>query len=248
MMLLIDNSNTRTKFMWATRDGLCAESLRIISTAELTPEKVDAVVAGHQFSVVVIASVVPWAAELLHRCFSVRSTVYMLDAETAGVGLQYDYPGKGTLGADRIANAIAAAACYPLPCIAVDAGTAITFDVIVQKENRPCFVGGAIAPGLKTMLASLRQGTALLPQVDLQTPRSPIGGCTQEAMLAGVYWGACGMADCILQQMEAALGQKTYVVATGGDAPLLASVVKRIHKVDAMLTFRGLWQLALAVH
>lgn len=244
MILLVDNSNSRTKFLLSHREHLRAESLSVIPTSDLTPENIAAVVASCSLSFAVVASVVPRTAELLHSVLQNYCPVCMLHATTPGLPIEFDYPGVSTLGADRVANIVAVAKHYPLPCIAVDAGTAVTFDVVLPMGEKARFVGGAIAPGMNTMLRSMNHGTALLPRVFMESSAPVIGNNTHEAMQAGVYWGTCGMVDSILTKMERAIGEKTFVVATGGDASKIASVVKKIDSVDELLTFRGLWQVA----
>lgn len=246
MILLIDNSNTRTKFMLAEDGVLLVNSYDVVPTADLTFENIYAKLQGAQLTAVVIASVVPWASTLLKSvCESVCPKVCMLNAQTEVEGLVYDYPGKMTLGADRIANVIGAAQHYPLPCIAIDAGTAITFDVILPDTLGVKYVGGAIAPGVSTMLSSLNKSTALLPHVTkMSCPVSPVGKDTLEAINAGVYWGAKGMLESIIRQMEVSIGTAANVVITGGDARLLSSVLPRIDVVDEWLTFRGLMHVA----
>jgi len=244
VILLVDNSNTRTKFL-ICRDGqFCTHSRCLIPTAELTAENISAVVEAYRLSYAVVASVVPRTAELLHAVLQKFCPVCMLNATTPGLPIEFDYPGVATLGADRIANIIAAATHYSLPCIAVDAGTAVTFDVVLPAGQKARFVGGAIAPGMSTMLMAMNQGTALLPRVYVEGAVPPIGRNTSEAIQAGTYWGTCGMVDAILTQMKHDIGEKTFVVATGGDASKIASVVKKIDCIDELLTFRGLWQVA----
>lgn len=230
--------------MFAEKEELLTDTLVSIPTAELSCENIADVVGGELLSAVVVASVVPAAAALIKKCFNELCPVILLDAARAASRVCFDYPGVHTLGADRIANVIAAAQHYPLPCVAVDAGTAITFDVLLPGKDKPCFVGGAISPGVSTMLASLSKGTALLPSVQVSAPAQPIGTTTQEAIQAGVYWGACGMVDEILQQIEKTLQASPYAIATGGDAALLASGCKKINIIDEFLTFRGLWHVA----
>ena len=244
MILLVDNSNTRTKFVVSPREEFRVEAFTVIPTAELNAENVAAVAAVGHLSMAVIASVVPQTATLLQSVLQSYCPVCMLHADTPGLPVEFDYPGVSTLGADRVANIVAIAKHHPLPCIAVDAGTAITFDVVLPAEGKPRFVGGAISPGMSTMLCSMNRGTALLPQVSVEAAAPPIGRNTTEAMQAGVFWGACGMVDAILTQMELAIGEKPFVVATGGDAPQMAPIVTKMNCVDEWLTFRGLWQVS----
>lgn len=245
MILLVDNSNTRTKFMLLPGEDIERGELTIIPTAELTPENILDVVKAHTITGAVVASVVPSTAELLQEVLQTLCPVCVLHAQTAGLPIQYDYPGVATLGADRVANIVALAQHYPLPCVAIDAGTAITFDVVVPTpEDKACYVGGAIAPGMNTMLASLNQQTSLLPHIQMDSTVPSIGKNTCEAIQAGVHWGACGLVERVLQQIEVALGSKPYVIATGGDADKIASSVSKIDDVDELLTFRGLQRVA----
>lgn len=231
--------------MFATEKGLLEETLIVVPTAELTQERILSLLDGTKCSVVIIASVVPWAAALMQSAFAAHGTkVWMLNADTSVDGLVYDYPGIATLGADRVANIIAAARYYPLPCIAIDAGTAVTYDVVLPSEQGACYVGGTIAPGISTMLTSLNKGTAMLPHVEVESPVAPIGKSTSEAIQAGVFWGAKGMVESLVRQVEQVCGPMASIIMTGGDARLLASVLPCVTQVDEWLTFRGLWQVA----
>jgi type III pantothenate kinase len=104
-------------------------------------------------------------------------------------GVALKYPNPGTLGPDRLANAIAARHHYGAPAIVVDFGTAVTFDVIDAEGN---YVGGVIAPGLAAMTEYLHEKTALLPRITIREPRSPIGKSTEEAMRVGAVYGYRG--------------------------------------------------------
>lgn len=241
MILLVDNSNTRTKFLLLSSEDLGKGELTIIPTAELTSENILDVVKSHMLTGAVIASVVPRTAELLKDVLQSMCPVCVLHALTSRLPIKYDYPGVDTLGADRVANIVAVSQHYPLPCVAVDAGTAITFDIVVPTDDeKACYVGGAIAPGMNTMLESLQQNTSLLPHVQTQSSPPSVGKTTCEAIQAGVHWGSCGLVERVLQQIEVTLGVKPYVVATGGDAAIIAASVSKIDDVDELLTFRGL--------
>ena len=150
------------------------------------------------------------------------------------------YPGVSTLGADRVANALAAVAHAPLPLVAVDMGTATTFEVVVQGSSVPCFAGGIIAPGFKSCAACLPANTALLPAVDASAPARFIGRSTREAMSAGVVAGYAGMLDALLDGIENELGESVSAVLTGGDAALFAPLMRHRGKCVASLTLQGL--------
>ncbi len=240
--LLIDNSNTRTKFALSEGGRICSD-IACLPTASLTPESIRSLLSGKNwvYTRTVISSVVPVAASIISE--AVGGEVELLSASSS-MNIELDYPGLATLGADRLANAMAAAAIAPLPCVAVDFGTATTFDVIVKEDGRPRFIGGVIAPGLGAMGQYLARNTALLPALEPQRPEHAIGRCTQEALHAGSHYGYCGLVRGILQALAEELGEQPHVVATGGDAALLASWMPEINSVRPLLTFEGLALLA----
>ena len=123
------------------------------------------------------------------------------------------------MGADRIVNGVAAFHKYGGPCIVVDFGTAITFDVISAKCE---YLGGVIAPGLGIASEALFARAARLPRVEIKDPGRVIGTNTVSHMQAGLYYGAIDMVDGMLERMKAELGPGTKVIATGGQAPLVA--------------------------
>ncbi len=238
-ILLVDNSNTRTKFtLWSGLEVADCPRLSL-PTATLSVEGIRAALASHGWSYTAthICSVVPQAARIIAE--AVGGEVHMLEADSP-MNISLDYPHPETLGADRIANAMAAAAFAPLPCVVVDFGTAVTFDVLVAGEGRPRFIGGVIAPGLGAMAQYLERNTALLPALEPQKPAHAIGRSTEEALHSGSCHGYCGMVRGILSALAEELGEAPRVIATGGDAQLLASWLPEIDRVCPNLTFAGL--------
>lgn len=234
--LLIDNSNTRTKFVIAVEGSLQEETI-IIPTVELNVEKIREAFYPLHFSRVVVASVVPECEEIFVSAFS--CPVHFVSVKSPSA-LSYDYEGILTLGADRIANAIAVASCVDLPCIAIDAGTATTFDVVVPREGKSVYVGGAIAPGYAAFSKYLHQCTAKLPDVSLNADAKAIGKNTVQAIQAGSLHGFCGMVRGIISAIEAQLGCSAHIVLTGGDASLLKDAGNIPGDVVPKLTFEGL--------
>ena len=164
------------------------------------------------------------------------STLQLTAKTTVGIGI--DYPKPNTIGADRLANSIAAQAKFGSPVIVVDFGTAVTFDIVDSNKN---YVGGIITPGLAAMTEYLHEKTALLPRIKITEPRSIIGKNTQDAMLIGAVIGYRGLISGLLTQLKKELNlSKMPVVATGGYANLIAKKIKSIKHVDPLLTIKGL--------
>ncbi len=162
-------------------------------------------------------------------------------ASRTGLELRVDHPDE--VGADRIVNSVAAAELYGCPCIAVDFGTAITFDAISAKRE---YLGGIICPGIEISSQALVRRTARLPQIELRQPADVIGTNTVASLESGFYFGMLSMIDGILDRMLETLGSKTPVVATGGQARILGRDSKFIRAVDDGLTLEGLrliWNL-----
>jgi len=152
-----------------------------------------------------------------------------------GMAVHVDNPLE--VGADRIVNGVAAFHKYGGPCIVVDFGTAITFDVISAKCE---YLGGVIAPGIGIASEALFSRAARLPRVEIKDPGKVIGTNTVTHMQAGLYYGAVDMVDGMLSRIKAELKTDAAVIATGGQAPLVARGAKEIQHVDEFLTLTGL--------
>ena len=215
--LLIDNSNTRTKFVLSAPDALLPERY-MIPTREVSEERLDEVLAGVHYDAAVVCSVVPRVGEVLKNWIGKPCHFLSCDSRL-GVGIDYPHPRQ--IGADRL----------------VDFGTAVTFDVIGPQCT---YLGGVIAPGLASMGDYLERNTALLPAIDPQEPAHAIGTSTVEAMQSGAVYGYRGLVKEILARLEEELGTRPAVVATGGDAALIARGVERIDHVDPDITLNGL--------
>jgi type III pantothenate kinase len=235
--LLIDISNSFTKAAVAT--GPRIGRVHRIPTPELQPATLRALVGKTKPDSVFLSSVVPGKNPVVLSAFP--QTVIIGPHLDLGVGI--DYPNPESIGADRLANAAACAGLYGVPAIVVDFGTAVTFDVISAQR---AYIGGVIAPGLNAMTNYLHEKTALLPQVTLKEPKSAVGRSTRDAMLSGAVHGYRGLIREILAQITAEKfrGKKPVIVATGGDAKLIAGKLPLFDKVDPLLTLRGILLIA----
>ena len=232
--LLIDNSNTRTKFTIANSDGLESWLARV-PTKAISPTELDKTLAGQSFDAVMLCSVVPEKAAIMAEYFS--STPFHQLSHRTKMGVHIDYPKPEQIGADRLANAAGVHALYGSPAIVIDLGTAVTFDAVGANAT---YLGGAIAPGLASMTNNLAKRTALLPKIELTEPANAIGKSTTEAMLVGAIFGYRGLIKEIIRKISAEMTEKPVIVATGGDAELIAQGLPEIDHVSPTLTLEGI--------
>ena len=152
-------------------------------------------------------------------------------------GIKVDYNPPTSVGADRIANAIAALTSYQAPIIVVDFGTATTFDVI---DNNGVYAGGAIMAGPVTAMQALVARGAKLPMVALTAPETAIGKDTTHSIQSGVMLGYAGAIDSMASRISAELGSKPKIIATGGLGEVFTELCEQIESYDAMLTLDGI--------
>jgi len=240
--LLIDNSNTRTKFALGDETTLLPWR-GILPTPELSAGSLEELLREVAYDAVMICSVVPPKAEVLRDFFEGNCPVHFLGSASP-LGMGIDYPQPGQIGADRLANAAGVMSRHGVPAIIIDFGTAVTFDVI---SGEPAYCGGVIAPGLGAMSGYLTRKTALLPEIELEEPPSAIGKSTVHAMQVGAVFGYRGLVKEILARVRAELDGEPKIVATGGDAALIAKGVPEIQAVDPDITLDGLRQVAARV-
>jgi type III pantothenate kinase len=248
-LLAVDVGNTQT-VLGVFRDGDLADLWRISSGLGRTGDEVSMLVAtlcaDYRAELaaggrVCICSVIPAITGeyevMAQRLFGARALV--VDHELRS-GVRLDVPDPSSIGADRIANA-AAVVDGSLPAIVVDLGTATTFDVVRPGKR---YVGGVIAPGIRTSAEDLFRRAAKLPKVEIRRPRRCIGRTTEESIRSGVYFGAVAAIDGIVRRLQTELGRKpARVIATGGLAALVAQESETIMAVDEALTLRGLQRI-----
>jgi type III pantothenate kinase len=252
MLLALDVGNSNTVFcLFAPATG--AEPARMVADWRITtPLKQTADELGVLFQAlfsmrglkpdivtgIAVSSVVPpldaAIRSLCETFFRIRP-LFIEPGVKTGLPVLTDNPSEA--GADRIVNCVAAFDRLGGPAIVVDMGTATTFDVVSAKGE---FIGGAIAPGIGISADALFSRAARLTRVEIKKPAKIIGTSTTDNIQIGLYYGAIGQIDGILERMIAELGPDTKTIATGGLAKLIAADSKYIQHVDDNLTLNGL--------
>jgi type III pantothenate kinase len=184
-----------------------------------------------------ICSVVPGSTNVLTDFLSRRGCSVRVISSDLDVGLRVLQEPRSSLGSDRLVNAFSAVAKYGAPVIICSFGTATTIDVVDRGKT---LLGGIIAPGLLTSANALRRSTAQLPEISIEIPDRLIGNTTRSALLSGIVFGHCEMVDGLISRISRVLEVDPPVIATGGFAPLVASISAAIDKEDDTLTLDGL--------
>jgi type III pantothenate kinase len=249
MLLAIDAGNTNLVFA-LLEDGLIRTRWRIATDPRRTADEY--AVWLHQLlqlegfgreavDAVIIGTVVPRA---LHNLEVLAVKYFGVEPLVAGKGsaewgIELDVAEPGTVGADRVLNAIAAHAVHEGDLIVIDFGTATTFDVV---DYSGAYKGGIIAPGINLSLDALVTAAAKLPRIAIEAPRSPtvIGRTTEEQMLVGIYWGYVAMIEGLVARLKAEIGRPVQVIATGGLAVLFDQHTEAFDAIEPDLTIQGL--------
>lgn len=186
----------------------------------------------------VISCVVPPLIPIFERtCTKLigQSPVVIGPGVRSGMSIRVDNPRE--VGADRIANSVAAFELLGGPCIAIDFGTATSFDCISAEG---AFIGGAIFPGVVIALDALVERASKLSSVEIVRPPAVIGRNTTHNLQSGMLFGYAGMVDTMVRRIRTELGGDAPVVATGGLAGLIASEAETIRRIEPFLTLEGL--------
>ncbi|MFL5874744.1 MAG: type III pantothenate kinase [Solirubrobacteraceae bacterium] len=246
MLLVVDVGNTQTHF-GTFRDGELVEHWRFATVRESTGDELGAAFAsllelrGQSFDDVdasIVSTVVP-ELEPEYEAMSARylghPTLLVGPGLKTGMPIRIDNPRE--LGADRLVNSIAAYERFGGPCVVVDFGTSINYDVVSADGE---FLGGIIAPGVEISMEALHQRAAKLVRVDLERPRAVIGKSTIDSVRSGVVYGFAGQVDGIVERVRGELGEDTRAIATGGLAEFIVPYCESIDEVDDLLTLTGL--------
>jgi type III pantothenate kinase len=247
MLIAIDVGNTQTTLGLFEGDKL-EHMWRISSHSTRSTDELHVLLRGlfdmggvphERIEGIALATVVPSATHMWKKVCRAMfgKSVLMVNAKTAGELIDVTNYRRGDLGADRVADAVAARKLYGAPCVVVDFGTATNMEVI-DKDG--CFVGGIIAPGVESSMNALFSHAALLPQVELGDPKVAIGRNTTKAMQVGIVYGEIDRVDGLVHRVFDQLGYETTVVATGGLSGTMAPLSKTITVTDRDLTLQGI--------
>lgn len=256
MLLAVDAGNTDTVIGLYDRsvvepkaadDGLL-DHWRIATHAERTADEHAVMFQGFlatkrhswldDIEGIVISSGVPRVTSNLRNMaerYLGQQAVVLEPGTRTGVSIRYENPRE--VGADRIANAVAAVDLYGGPAVVIDFGTATTYDAVSANGE---LLGCAIAPGVDISLDALYQRADALRRIELVEPRNVIGRNTIDSLQAGAVYGFAGQVDGITQLMIDELGGRAKVVATGGLASLIAPHTRTIEVLEPWLTLHGL--------
>lgn len=236
----MDISNSYAKYAVVRREKL--GPLHRLPTREVTTAFLRQLKRDYPGHKLVLGSVVPKRTKLAQKVYGRQlANVH----GRAKIGVPIAYMKREQIGADRLANAAAGRMLFGWPVVVVDFGTAVTFDVV---NHDGAYSGGVIAPGLNAMTNYLHERTALLPKVQVREPRRAIGRNTVEAMQIGAVTGYRGLVREILLAIKRELGVlgRMRVVATGGQAEIIAKGMPEIVSVNPLLTLEGLRIIGLS--
>ena len=187
----------------------------------------------------IICSVVP---NIMHSLEGALIKYFGIDPiiVEAGIrtGIRIVTPNPAQIGADRIVDAVAAYEIYGGPVIAIDFGTATTYDLI---DGEGAFLGGITAPGIRISARALWEDAAKLPEIEIKKPDRILGKDTISSMQSGLIYGQIGQTEYIIEKVkqEAGLGA-IKVVATGGLGRIIANETSAIDVYDPTLTLKGI--------
>lgn len=248
MILTFDVGNTETTVGLFAQADLRAH-WRLTTEVARTTDEIVLLVAGllaharverHRLTGAVVGSVVPvLTGPLAEACESLTGRPTLLVDASSRLPIRLDVDEPLTVGADRVINTLAASRRYRRDAIVVDLGTATTYDCITADG---VFLGGIIAPGVRSSADTLVRRTSKLPATELVPPVHVIGRRTEECIRAGVLLGAADAIDGLVRRLRRAWPRPDapLVVATGGLASTMAPLCTEIDVVEPFLTLDGL--------
>ena len=246
MLLVVDVGNTHTVLGIYEGDAL-VHDFRIESSHQRTLDEYHVLIRAllsiaeldrEEVEAAIVASVVPPVTEVLQRAIGLAfgfEPLIVGPGMKTGVRVRVEDPRE--VGADRIANAVAAHHLAGGAVVVVDFGTATTFDVISDSGE---YLGGVIAPGIRIAADALFRRAAKLPAIEIAPPPRVVGRNTVHSMQSGVLFGYGSLIDGMIERIRAELGYDFAVLATGGLARTVREVSERIERVEDNLTLEGL--------
>ncbi len=249
MLLVVDVGNTQTHFgLFPEGTSAVSEHWRFATVRDSTSDELGSRLSnllelrGLSFGDIddsIVSSTVPQLSEQWTQMagrYLGHEMLVVGPAIKTGMPIRYDNPHE--VGADRLANAVAAYEKVHDTCVVVDFGTAITYDIVSAAGE---YLGGIITPGAEISIDALYDRAAKLPKVELASPRTLIGKNTVDAIRSGIVYGFAGQVEGIVRRLRAELGPTTSVIATGGLAGALVPFIREtIDEVDDLLTLNGL--------
>lgn len=242
MLITVDIGNTNITLGIFNGNSLVDE-IRIPSDKDLSQGEYEvllkSLLQSYKLDGCVISSVVEeLTLKIKHSMDKIFSLDSLILEDSLELGIKIKTENPKEVGADRIANAVAANTLYKGAVIVVDFGTATSFDIINSKSE---FLGGIIAPGINTQIKSLNLSTSKLPKINVTISHNAIGKNTTEAILSGVIRGSACMIDGLVKQCKKELNEDATVIATGGYSGLIANYLENpFDEVCPTLTLLGM--------
>jgi type III pantothenate kinase len=246
MLLTLDVGNTnvtlgvfagkelRAQWRFATDLEKLADEYGVLISNLLRHENLTEADVDEAVLACVVPDLEPTFEQVCKRYFKVEP-LHVTAGVRTGLRILYDTPRE--VGADRVADAVAAIHLYGPPCIVVDLGTATVFDAITREGD---YLGGAIAPGLGIAAEALYRRAAKLYRVELHRPNAAIGRNTITAIQSGMVFGYVGLIEGIVNRMKEELGGEAKVIGTGGYAEIIGRETSVIDHINPQLTLEGL--------
>ena len=249
MIICIDIGNTNIKYAVYDKETLLV-SFRVSTDFKRTSDEYGEQIIGmldikgikaQDITGGIVSSVVPSLDYTIDKMCEIYFSIKPLHiAPGLKSGLNIRCDNAREVGADRIVNCVSALVQYgeKKPMIVIDFGTATTFNIINENDE---FIGGVIAPGIKGSLDSLVNGTAKLPRVEIEAPKSIIAKNTVTNMQAGIVFGFAGLVEYIVKRIKKELKTSDVkTIATGGFSNVISKEIECIDVVDKLLTLKGL--------
>ena len=251
MLLAIDVGNSNTSVGLFDRDKTLCFLASLDTDSRKTADQISIDLMNlftlyrYRFSDVtgaILCSVVPPLNFMMEKALTrLLGKPPMIVGPGVKTGLNIRMEIHNQLGADLVADAVAALEKFHPPIITIDMGTAITVGVISEGRN---YEGGMLLPGVNVSLDALSHRTAQLPAISLQHPKTLIGKTTEDCMRSGIVYGTAGMLDGIIDRIREQFGGKEIsVVATGGNAPVIVKYCRNKIVYDKYLLMDGLWAI-----